>query len=124
MKHVFSKIILMLIKEEIRKDWENALELISAAEKLREDGAYQEVINQVDSAVLSGINAIKKLSVELKSPELEDKASIVIYDWGERAISISQGKRHPTTKETIEFGFKLLNNLYDAVPLGALKPLK
>ncbi len=114
----------MIIKDEIRRIWQRALESYTYAEKLGKEGKYQEVINELDFAVVHACTAVIKLSEELKNPEIKDAVLVILTEWAERATAISKGKQHPTTKETIERAFNSLKCLYDAAPLGILQPLK
>jgi hypothetical protein len=116
--------MLMLIKEEIRRCWESALKNFGDAEKLEKEGNFHEAADKALWAVMLGFETIRKLSEELKDPALKDTALIVIADWVERRMAIDAGKQHSTIKETLEWAFKLLTRLYDAAPLGVLQPLK
>lgn len=115
----------MLIKEEIRRCWEGALKALRDAEKLEKEGKFHEAVDKALWALLLGFEAVISLSEELKDPALKDTAIIVVSDWVERRMGLDAGREHHTTKETLEWAFKWLRRLYDAVPLGVLQePLR
>jgi len=124
-RRAIGKMMLMLLKDEIRQCWESALKNFSDAEKLEKEEHFREAVDKALWAVSLGFETIMKLSEELKDPALKDTATIVIADWVERRMAIDAGKQHYTTKETLEWAFKSLKRLYDAAPLGVLEePLK
>ena len=114
----------MLIAEDIRQCWMSALENLSVAEELDKEGNFHEAVDKAIWAVILGSGAATKLSEELKDAALKDTASSVLADWVERRMAVDGGKRHCTTKETLQWAVKSLQRLYDAAPLDVLPPLR
>jgi nucleoid-associated protein YejK len=106
------------MKPEIYEEWEQALSHLGNAEKLYEDGKFQEAAKEANGAIISGCFAIIQLAEELKLPDLSVIQENVFYEWAERK------RKHYTPKENIEWVRSTLKRLSDELPPDTLRPLK
>ena len=113
----------MLIKPETHKQWEDALSHFNNVDKLIKSGELQKAVEEATLAFVFGQQAINKLSSELNLPDLSVSSLNALSGWFER-ISPSEGGKHYTPKEHIEWARKILRRLSEELPPDTLPPFR
>jgi hypothetical protein len=111
------------MKPEICKEWEDALSHLRNAEKLKEDGKFQEAEEEANVAIVCGIHAIRPLAKELNLPSLSAIQENAFYEWQERKFP-EFGAKHYTPEENVEWVGKTLRRLSGELPPDTLRPLQ
>ena len=86
-------------------------------------GDIEKAEQEAFGAFVLGQRAIDKLSNELKTPDLKFVASNALQDFFERNFP-SEGGKHYTPKEQIEWARKTLKRLSDELPPDTFPPVR
>jgi len=113
----------MLIKPETYKLWKEALDHFKNSDELKKAGELTKASHEAIHAFLLGQRAIYELSKELKMPDLTEVANNALHDFFERYMP-SEGGKHYTPKETIEWARNTLKRLSAELPTDTFEPFR